>query len=455
MPQNHQGSPLLACPDEVLLLIIRQLTPHDLSTICRVSKELRRVAEPSLYAEIRLDWDPSLRHPIGPLLRTVVHRPELARATHRVILSKSFEWSSYRAQTLKILVSTVDLEAPVSFVASAPVSHRNVWLEALRDGAVDAFVAVFLCHTPNLTHLVIEGEYFRESRFLGFVLRSAIGRSPESGLRVGFEHLESVKLEPSYDIYRARNNTADVLPVFYLPSIRHIYAAIDNPASFAWPLSGEPPSPPHLQSLDLRYIREPFLGPLLSVAAHLRSLHWQWLYTPDIQDEFHTPSIDLTQVAAALLNVGDILEDLTLTAIGDTGGDPDYPTLTMRGSLRPLSRFGRLKRLAVPFALLMGFVRDFSQRLQDFLPSSLEYLCITDHLYVYDQYEWEDDDILFFIQPWLETYQASTPHLRGVTLFFVELSGYNQNCKNEFLRLCARVGVPGKITDQLADVHVF
>jgi hypothetical protein len=64
--------------------------------------------------------------------------------------------------------------------------------------------------------------------------------------------------------YKRAKNTADLLPLLYLPNIQHISASIENSAAITWPIA-RLPIPSNLISLDLTAVREAHLYELLSV----------------------------------------------------------------------------------------------------------------------------------------------------------------------------------------------
>lgn len=351
-------------------MILPYLSQTDLRSICLVHRHLHTLAELYLYSEIHFAWQESQPHPITSLLRSILRRPQLATYIRRVMLvGASFYMPHYQGKAPKIPVSEPELEEPLAFVAKTRVSYRKTWSEALQNGTMDAFVAVLLSQPLRLTHLFIGSDFFKESQFLGLVLRSTICEALDCGLRLDFGHLESVSLELYSDYLRPRNirNTADIFPLFYLPSVKQISASIDNPIAFSWP-STHQPSASSLRSLKLTTIREAYLGQLLMVADQLQSLHWQWFYSPDYLDQVHTPVIDLAQITTGISHVRNTLAELVISAVSYSGGDPDLPPLTIHGSLRAIAGFDKLRRFTAPLIFLMGFSPDGTERIRGFPP---------------------------------------------------------------------------------------
>ena len=215
---------------------------------------------------------------------------------------------------------------------------------------MDAFVALLLSQPLRLRTLSVKGSFLCDSKFIGLVFRSMIFE-PEAyhcGLRLDLRQLEMVTLQTSCNHFRLHNNarnTADLLPILYLPSIKQFSASIDNPTIFTWPATS-PPSPSRLHSLTLYNIREPFLGQLLSVTDHVQFLHWQWYYYHQAYERrFCTRTLDLTQISESLSQVQDTLTDLVVSAINQY--DPEPLSLTIRGSMHRLVDFKKLKKLTL------------------------------------------------------------------------------------------------------------
>lgn len=129
----------------MLYSILVCLSRADLRVICLVYSHLRTLVELYLYSEIRFDWEKFHPPPITSLLRSILRRPQLATYVCRVSLAaSSFDWPGLRGKAPKVLVSKHELEEPLAFVAKAKVAYRDAWLEELRNGTMDAYVAVLL-----------------------------------------------------------------------------------------------------------------------------------------------------------------------------------------------------------------------------------------------------------------------------------------------------------------------
>jgi hypothetical protein len=217
--------------------------------------------------------------------------------------------------------------------------------------------------------------------------------------------------------FRTARNTADVLPLFYLPTVERIRAVIDNPASFEWPGACIPASQ-SLRLLDLTMVREGNLGKILSATPKLKSLTWDWYYSPDLHDDFHSDIIDLDQLATDLNHVRETLTYLRISASTDVVDLVRLPDAHIKGPFTLFSRLTRLKTLEVPIPFLFGFSKSDPNilGLEKLLPTVLEWLHLTDDLSYHSDWNWlrEIDYLLSVISSWFLQGKRFTPYLRGV-----------------------------------------
>jgi hypothetical protein len=409
-------------------MIFAPLSPSDLYAVCLTHRDWRSLAEAFLYAHIEWTWTNSQNPPIAQFLRSIVHRPELASFVHVVILNgDSFDtvWHNYEKKSPKIPVTEVDLDELVRCIERIRISCTEQWIQELRAGTMDAFVTLLLSQLPWLRRLYLGQNFFRECPLMGMMLRSALCEEPRDSHLPSFTLLQDVSaVHPGLGLkfrrYTNVRNTADVLPLFYLPSVEQIRAFVDNPVTFIWP-GRYPPNPLRLASLDVTMLREGHLGQVLSVTRGLRKLQWDWYYRPDLEDRFVTDIIDLDQIAADLSHVQETLTDLTITAGTDVSqADPEQPEVTFIGSFKTFSRLHMLENLEVPIPFLLGFSSTAPNVvcLGEALPKNIQWLTITDDLCFQQQWEWnyEAEDLLRTIRSWLQDWKKSTPRLRGFRL---------------------------------------
>ncbi|PYI01921.1 hypothetical protein BO78DRAFT_378087 [Aspergillus sclerotiicarbonarius CBS 121057] len=427
MKPKHQAAPgIISCPAEILDLVFQLLSPADLRVFGRVNKAFRNYVEPLLYSKIQWTWlKAESPPPITLLVRKILCRPQLAT----YITNIHFESDTFCRWSFKVVPKipfTSELNEPIAFIRKTGVSYTDLWIQELCQGITDAWLALLLAQLPRLKCLYLSPNFTQQSKLIGMVLRSAI--EPAYYGLPDFRHLRDVSfhLRVGDRSRKKRNdkNTTDVLPFFYLPSIQHLSASIENPVIFTWPAAHLPV--PNLTSLDLNFVREAHLGQLLSVTQNLKTLRWAWYFDISVEDQFTTPIVDLDQIDTALSHVRDTLTDLTILAECGTGLDPFLPSIKTEGSLKSLVNFNKLKRLQIPLPFLVGFAQDTTKRLQDVIPRNIEFLVITDNLKQQNQdvadrtgwplWEWEDHVIIDLIRLWLEDWRACTPHLRGITL---------------------------------------
>ncbi|KAF7125710.1 hypothetical protein CNMCM5793_002003 [Aspergillus hiratsukae] len=372
----------------------------------------RTIAEPFLYSKIQMTWRkarPDPPPPISQLLRTLLSRPQLAAYITNFHLDgdNTYWLHQFRFKFPNIPVSDAQLDGPIAFIRATRVPYSDLWVQELRQGTMDAFVALLLVQLSNLRCLYLAPDFTRQTALVGMVLRSAICEPRDYSLP-DFRHLRDVPiLQPDgRDEARDKNvkNTSDILPFFYLPSIQRMSASVENPDKFTWP-AAHLPVPSKLTSLVLTAVREAYLGELLAVTQNLESLRWHWYYDPSVKDGFTTPIVDLGRIAAAISHVSGTLTDLTISAkccLG-VGGHIFLPGIKTEVSLHAMVNFDMLKRLQVPWPFLVGFAQDTTKQLQDVIPRNIEFLSITDDLNPenddrivaeWPPWEWRDSAIL-------------------------------------------------------------
>ncbi|PKY01212.1 hypothetical protein P168DRAFT_242275, partial [Aspergillus campestris IBT 28561] len=453
------------CPVEILGLIFKFLSPAELRVLCFVNKDFCTATEPFLYSKVRWIWKEG--HPPPPitlLLRTIICKPQLAAYITNIHLDVDFPWRCAWSQGFPKVPVGSDMDEFIIFIRGTGVPYADLWIQALRNGRIDAFVALLLAQPLNLRYLYLGNVFTQESTLIGMVFRLSLFKPMDYKLP-GFQHLQDVSLlfcecqNPAHD--KKIRNTADVLPLFYLPNIQHLSVSIENPVTFTWP-TGHLPDPLNLTSLHLTSVWEIYLGELLSVTRNLKALNYHWHYDEGItfRDQFATPVIDLGRLAGAISHVRGTLTDLTITASCARGrGGPFNPAVKTQGLLDVLINLDMVKRLEVPWVFLVGFAQDTTRRLQDVIPRNIEFLFISDNLknqneddmfhsderHNWPVWEWEDRAILGLIQTWLEHWKTCTPYLRGVTLLIsyidTDIGEWGPSVRDELRELGARYGV--------------
>ncbi len=429
---------LLDCNEDVVRSILGCLAQADLRSVCLTHSHLRRLAESFLYSTIEIAFPKYATPPIPSLVGTILRRPELA-AYIRTLLFKGGHpgsWAGGGRQVPKLSVRGPDRLAAISFVEKTRLSYRGTWIEELRRGTLDAYLAVLISQLPRLQRLHLGCCFFIENDLIGRVLRSIISGSDADlsppGIHTTLHQLHTVTLEGFVSRYngiddRGTRNTVNALPFFYLPSLRKMSASIDNPLvpTFPWP-TPQPPSASSLTSLSVVTIRESHLGELLAALPHLRSLSWTWAFDPDFEDQFNSPIINLDLLMPALQHVRGTLAELNITALCYYANRAATPfPLQVQGSLRALSGFDHLTKLVIPLAFLTGFSLPVRELLANCLPRSLEELTLADDLYIHTDIneEWEEAGYTGAIVTWLADVRTSTPRLRKLCLVLMSPDG--------------------------------
>jgi hypothetical protein len=398
----------------------------------------------------------------------------------------------FRFKFPKVPFPDAELDKPIAFIQATGVPYSDLWIQELRQGTMDAFIALLLVQLPNLKCLYLARDFTRRTALVGMVLRSAICEPVDYSLP-DFRHLQDVSfLKPDgWDVARdtkvennnpntsrfwpwfleARDkkvkNTSDILPFFYLPSIQRLSSSIENPGQFTWP-AAHAPVPSKLTSFVLTTVREAYLGELLAVTQNLESLRWHWYYDESVKDRFTTPIVDLDRIAAAISHVSGTLTDLAISADCSNGVDGDIylPGIKTEGSLHAMVNFDMLKRLQIPWPFLLGFAQDTTKQLRDVIPRNIEYLSITDDLNLqnedriapeWPQWEWRDSAIVGLLQSWLKDWKACTPHLRGIILLLHWIDehlnkwSWSPTVRDQLRELSIHAGVPIEIIEREGD----
>ncbi|KAH6856552.1 hypothetical protein B0I37DRAFT_78412 [Chaetomium sp. MPI-CAGE-AT-0009] len=426
-PTTH----LLDCNEDVLRLILGYLSQDDLRKVCLVHSQLRHLAEAPLYSRIELLYDQekySAWHPITSLIRTILRRPDLASRIRTLSCTRG------RTQrgVLNVPVCQEYLREALSFVERTRlVRYRDAWMEELREGTMDAHLAILLSQLPRLQYLRLSDKFYQKSDLIGLVLRSMFCDShsewPIPGFRsTSLHQLHTVALEwyPSRHLSSKARNTERALAFFYLPSIKDMSVLI-----------GDPPEESHL-------------GQVLAAAPRLHSLHWHWHFDPDYEDQFNSPTVNLDLLMPALAPLKDTLTTLTISALCLYTRQSYIPfPLRVQGSMLPLADFEQLKTLTIPLVFFTGFPLPVQHTLGDCLPRNLEELTLTDELYadIDTEEPWDKTGHTVAISTWLADVRASTPRLRRLSLVLRgeddEVCSEELEVRNEIRELARGAGI--------------
>ncbi|ENH67880.1 hypothetical protein FOC1_g10005306 [Fusarium oxysporum f. sp. cubense race 1] len=390
---------LLDCPKEVQLSIAELLLQADVANLSLSCRGLHSLTEPLVYSTIQIIWTRQYYPPIPKallLLRTLLERPDLRNHVRSIEFGGNgfidYDDPPWPGETPEPPgVPNLPLDE-----LNAAIRRTGVYLhfgEELQLGIIqktqsatsDAAAAVIVSLLKKLERLTVSENWYNEARLLGLMFQLALCRTNQHSTQSSqptFSFLNYVSLDPM--LHEDTNTEPDKvdqdLCLFYLPCIQHLSTSIQNPTPFSWPCASAP-NPVSLTSLDIFRLRETRLAPVLSATKNLRKLKYNWFYRPDLDEEVNTSTLMLDELAMALLEVKNSLEDLEITAEtcpAYTMGGYDPPDFTFHESLAEMKSMRRLKTLNVPWSFLTGMT-DFSAtgRLGNALPQNLEYLILS------------------------------------------------------------------------------
>ena len=421
--------------------VLELLSVADHRALCLVNTEFRAIAEPFLYSIIQFDWqwDDDEPPPLIPeLLRTLVASPQLGTYTRSFHLTADL-YQRHKSKTItpEMIIAEPDLGLWIPAIQRTGVPFRDIWIQELRNGRGDAFIALLLAQLPNLKYLGLKGGFPRQTAWIRMMFGSALCESGRYTLP-RFQHLRDVTFlawegdDPVRDQYG--KNTPAILPFFYLPSLERMSASIENPEPFTWPVA-ELPAPEKLEFLDLRTGCHEHLSEILPVTQNLKVLDWRLYIYSGPKDTSRTHILELDPILPALSHVRNTLTDLTVMVVYR----PFSPPIKVMGSLRGIVYFDNIKKLKAPWAMMVGLAKDTTRRLQDAIPRNVECVTITDHLASQlpspspgrPDWEWDDSSMIELLEYWLKEWRECTPRLRRVVLESVILHLQPEQWGNE------------------------
>lgn len=466
MPATATTSPFVDWPQELRLSVLELLPLADLLALSRVNKQFHIFTERALYAKVALTWVMDREPPLTLLLRTILDSPQLGHHVRSLRLDgHRFSKKARRIDTVPPPLSVDDLviSKASQFIRSTRVPQAQLWQDELQsDGNLDAIVALLLSMLPNLTSLHLGPAFTIDSRLLGIVLRCALCGPRDRYCLPTFEHLRRVTFSRrAHEEWhpKAANNASDVLPFFYLTGIQSLSVSIDTPLEFSWPAPASP-APSSLTRLELGRLRETRLAPVLSALDGLQKLHWNWYYEPDLDRDVSEDVVEVDTMAEALGLVSDSLTDLTIDAetLPDlSDGGYEEPEVQIRGSLLDggLARLGKLRRLCVPWAFLMGLSPSTARKLEGVLPPSLEVLNLTIDLLSapVEAWYWDEDSIISEVKSWFQNPTGSLLMLGKLRCIILPLyvDDVTEEMVTELRRLGSHSGVRLEYTDAWID----
>ncbi|KAM0165158.1 hypothetical protein ACHAQE_002511 [Botrytis cinerea] len=414
---------LLRCSTEIRCMIFESLSAEDFYGLFWACKFLNEFTEPYLYSEIQLNWRKHSRPPrILSLVKSILSKPYLANEVKGLTLGKHGGESMRSVATIRDVrpkVDEVDLEQLIEVIKTFKnIDYGDFWIRQLRNGNLDAFVAVLLCKLPNLIYFRLDPNFLHDSRVVGLVLTSTLDRDTNCGFAF-FQRLQYVSFnETSLGRFRYKDSDPyDILMLFYFPNILCLSATLYIPIDFGW----EPASPPvisTLTSLDLDMVSTFVLRRILSFTTGLKILRWRWHRFDDCGT-----TVEYDEIMSALSSVQNTLTMLTISAENEVVDENSSP-ITVRGSLGGLVSFAFLKRLEINLEFLAGsfsnyrlsYIPRFGRilRFERIVPRNIEVLTLTDG----KELEWRNHInytmVASAVLSWLKIWKTLTPHLRSI-----------------------------------------
>lgn len=275
-------------PLEIYEMIARFLSERDLSALSLTSKYHRSCTEPTLYEEIRWNYEDFDRSrpqyywaPIHLLLRTLMSRPKLASCIQGFTINcstgapHSMIWRRGEPE-----YSTEDMSRAKSLIKSLNLLKAEEWIIDLKRGDVDLFLGLLFSMLTNLRRFYLSIKYQQVCKFyFGELLERSVtenslcsletiqyGDSGASSYALG-DYLCSIQRQSAIDMRQV-----DLL--FSIPSLKHISMSLaNNPFQPSFSFTG-------LSSLDLHHssVSPSGLGKILLATPCLKSLKYDaWI----------------------------------------------------------------------------------------------------------------------------------------------------------------------------------
>ncbi|KAK2047140.1 hypothetical protein LZ31DRAFT_551686 [Colletotrichum somersetense] len=376
------------------------------------------MADPSSTAPDVLQWEwaqegddradsSSLTKTIDDM-RRLLNDPAHASAIRHVTLRSVRAAQHFESGHLTRHLSEEDKATLKSWVADAKLPlETHAVIERTDDIRITDATAALLSRLPALKTLDIEtfdrtdddewtgsrpsGDPFMAS--LSQLILSARGSS-------AFQTIETAKVlvpvpndefADEFDFYVYLDT---VLPLFYLPRIQtvELHRVDDGGKPISWPVSDVPCATALTELvLSKAQLLEANIDRIIRACPNLRTLRYEHV----IDAEYAAAWLDLGRVRDSLSALESSLEDLSFdvnlwssTAI-DCGEAGPWGIQSSLGSLRG---FTRLARLTISLPVLLGWHTKGSAKLADVLPEDLQSLTITNEMYLWWRYQWNDLD---------------------------------------------------------------
>ncbi len=425
-------------PHDLLWIIMKTFEGNEILRLSYVCKGLRKLAEPHLYREIT--WinkqgpSASRKVPLHLLLRTILGRSELA---HHVKILRIIGVISPSVGTRADDQLTADAIGPASdLVRTVGLPREEKWIEGIRQGNVDVYLALLLSQLSGLQALMLDRGFQYNSPFMGMMLQRMLFSADAANRLSKGDQLQSVGFTKPFGRYFAFDeNTIDPdqnLVLFYLASIGSISVSMPEPGpqGLTWPGGRARPCASTLTQLHLKrsQLQPDNLGEILRATPNLKEFSYELYCDADPEPERASAYVKCDQLGRALELVRSSLEKLSIAVgfyassamdVDEAGGSWERGAAWgIKSSLGDTLRgFTKLQELSIPVVVLLGWSATSSKTtsLADVLPPHpLRKLCITADLGGWLMYEWTDRICQTLIVDYLLDRHGEEPILRGI-----------------------------------------
>jgi len=394
---------------DLLMPVLKLLSPPELHKLSLVNKESRASCEPLLYSSIEWIWLEDRPPPIVPFIRTILQRPELAAHVRRVsLLGDSFipYFEDRNIVPPRIDVATLEYYDIAKFMEQTKVDFVSSWKKAFSQGSMDASITLLLFRLHHVTHIDLGPMFTFETGLLRQLFYSALLKNEDHQVPA-YQDLSKVHINFSARLGRTRYSleSADLLPFFYLPDIKELFVVSSMPMCWRdWPMQA--PTSSMLTTLHLTAVEPKHLGHLLSKTPALKKFRYDWYYRSGVdlrRPEEGSVWVSLDDIGSALQHVGETLEDLVISGRCSIEEDYEYDFLDFQGTLKGIVGLGCLKSLQIPLPFLTGnFDSHNAVIVDDIIPRNLETLTITDDVLLEWPWEpeWDDTTVSSAFKRW-------------------------------------------------------
>ncbi|QVM07990.1 hypothetical protein D8B26_002685 [Coccidioides posadasii str. Silveira] len=372
---NHTTRRLDTFPLEILMLIAEELNEsEDQFAFMLCCRQFHAITEPLFYKSIDLGPYISKRS-IRTLLRTLLERPSLADHIRELQL---FLWDSDGAYVGPVTLSSRPareeilsrprlhrryalLEKKITF-ASRSQDEEWEWLEDIRAGVVDAFLAVLLILVPNLENLKMTQFPPNSNHFFKTIFRAARRSEPFDEHPI-LTRLSFVDIMPHF---ANCVGPCILLPYIGLPALKTL---VTSKLGEDWLNRGQWAD----SSLTTLKVTQSCCS--ASIATFLESCKSLKVFKYSHHNEFGPQRFNIMGIWKSLQVTKDTLEDLWLDV--ERGRDifePSWPTEV------PFSfaEFRALKVIGITTRQILDLQNPDSHALVDILPPNLEGLTLLD-----------------------------------------------------------------------------